>query len=221
MALCRGRGRWLLSPGRRRHTPRLRCRPPSASQLQAGITRPDARLRGCRLRPDRRSGRQPSIAPMPGRVPTSSPGRRRLQHDEGCAAPIATRHRRIADRPGRPRVERGRYAEDASVGRQLLPPAFPGAGHCSVRSVPAPLAQRASAEPTARAAPARDGAATTAIELPGECVTLPHATEHGDRHPARRSRRISRAALYPHAPITPPPGWVAAPHMYSPRTGVR
>ncbi len=27
------------------------------------------------------------------------------------------------------------------------------------------------------------------------------------------SQRISRAALYPHAPITPPPGWVAAPHM--------
>ncbi len=27
------------------------------------------------------------------------------------------------------------------------------------------------------------------------------------------SLRISRAALYPQAPITPPPGWVAAPHM--------
>lgn len=32
---------------------------------------------------------------------------------------------------------------------------------------------------------------------------------------------ISRAALRPHAPITPPPGCVAAPHIYSPFTGVR
>ena len=33
--------------------------------------------------------------------------------------------------------------------------------------------------------------------------------------------RISRAALRPAAPITPPPGWAAAPHRYRPRTGVR
>ncbi len=30
---------------------------------------------------------------------------------------------------------------------------------------------------------------------------------------ARRSRMISRAALWPGAPVTPPPGWVAEPHM--------
>ncbi len=31
------------------------------------------------------------------------------------------------------------------------------------------------------------------------------------RRPA--SLRISRAALWPGAPVTPPPGWVPAPHM--------
>ena len=35
------------------------------------------------------------------------------------------------------------------------------------------------------------------------------------------SRRISVAAFLPQAPITPPPGWLAAPHRYSPGTGVR
>ena len=33
--------------------------------------------------------------------------------------------------------------------------------------------------------------------------------------------RISRAALYPGAPITPPPGCAPDPHRYRPRTGVR
>jgi hypothetical protein len=35
-------------------------------------------------------------------------------------------------------------------------------------------------------------------------------------HPTRRARKsrvISRAALWPGAPVTPPPGWVEAPHM--------
>src|SRR5579863_2022090 len=33
-------------------------------------------------------------------------------------------------------------------------------------------------------------------------------------------RSITRAAFNPAAPITPPPGWAAAPHRYNPRTGV-
>ncbi|SPF33818.1 hypothetical protein SBA4_1350022 [Candidatus Sulfopaludibacter sp. SbA4] len=32
---------------------------------------------------------------------------------------------------------------------------------------------------------------------------------------------ISRAQLYPGAPITPPPGCAPDPHKYSPSTGVR
>ena len=36
-----------------------------------------------------------------------------------------------------------------------------------------------------------------------------------------RSRRISRAALCPGAPVTPPPGCVPEPHIYSPCTGER
>ena len=31
----------------------------------------------------------------------------------------------------------------------------------------------------------------------------------------------SRAQLWPGAPVTPPPGWVPAPHIYSPFTGPR
>jgi len=38
---------------------------------------------------------------------------------------------------------------------------------------------------------------------------------------ARKSRIISRAALWPGAPLTPPPGWVEAPHMYKPGIGER
>src|ERR1700685_4120025 len=38
---------------------------------------------------------------------------------------------------------------------------------------------------------------------------------------ARKSRSISRAALWPGAPVTPPPGWVEAPHMYKPGIGAR
>jgi len=40
-------------------------------------------------------------------------------------------------------------------------------------------------------------------------VVALHEARRGQ--PLRRSRSISRAALYPHAPITPPPGWAAAP----------
>ena len=38
---------------------------------------------------------------------------------------------------------------------------------------------------------------------------------------ARKSRIISWAALWPGAPLTPPPGWVEAPHMYKPGIGER
>ena len=37
-----------------------------------------------------------------------------------------------------------------------------------------------------------------------------------ESRPRRKSARISRAALWPGAPVTPPPGWVPEPHMYSP-----
>src|SRR6478736_5136763 len=36
-----------------------------------------------------------------------------------------------------------------------------------------------------------------------------------------RSRSTARAAFAPGAPMTPPPGWVLEPHMYTPRTGAR
>src|SRR5258706_11623444 len=36
-----------------------------------------------------------------------------------------------------------------------------------------------------------------------------------------KSLRISRAALYPGAPMTPPPGCAPDPHRYRPGTGVR
>ena len=47
-----------------------------------------------------------------------------------------------------------------------------------------------------------------------------HATRRS--RPRRKSARISRAALWPGAPVTPPPGCVPAPHMYRPaeRTAV-
>ena len=38
---------------------------------------------------------------------------------------------------------------------------------------------------------------------------------------SERSRKISCAQLCPGAPVTPPPGCVPDPHMYSPRTGPR
>jgi len=39
--------------------------------------------------------------------------------------------------------------------------------------------------------------------------------------PRLKSARISRAALCPGAPVTPPPGWVPAPHIYRPGRGPR
>jgi hypothetical protein len=35
------------------------------------------------------------------------------------------------------------------------------------------------------------------------------------------SARIARAALWPGAPVTPPPGCVPEPHMYRPGSGAR
>lgn len=39
--------------------------------------------------------------------------------------------------------------------------------------------------------------------------------------PRRKSFAISRAALCPGAPVTPPPGCVPDPHIYSPASGPR
>ena len=54
-------------------------------------------------------------------------------------------------------------------------------------------------------------------------IRSPNAT--AKRPPAggyrNRRRIISRAALKPGAPVTPPPGWVEAPHMYKPGIGER
>jgi len=36
-----------------------------------------------------------------------------------------------------------------------------------------------------------------------------------------KSRKISRAALWPGAPVTPPPGWPPEPHKYRPAIGPR
>ncbi len=41
------------------------------------------------------------------------------------------------------------------------------------------------------------------------------------KRPRRKSAMISRAELWPGAPVTPPPGWVPAPHMYRPLRGPR
>src|SRR3989449_3073121 len=43
---------------------------------------------------------------------------------------------------------------------------------------------------------------------------------HADRRRGQSSR-TAIAALWPAAPITPPPGCAPAPHRYKPRTGVR
>src|SRR6185437_1092247 len=43
----------------------------------------------------------------------------------------------------------------------------------------------------------------------------------GPRRQPLKSRMISRAALCPGAPVTPPPGCAPDPHRYSPFTGVR
>lgn len=47
---------------------------------------------------------------------------------------------------------------------------------------------------------------------------LPHACFN---RPRRKSAMISRAELWPGAPVTPPPGCVPEPHMYSPCNGPR
>ena len=44
---------------------------------------------------------------------------------------------------------------------------------------------------------------------------------HAARCPRPRSLKISRAAFAPGAAITPPPGWVEDPHIYSPLIGDR
>ncbi len=41
------------------------------------------------------------------------------------------------------------------------------------------------------------------------------------QHQTNLSRKISIAAFLPQAPMTPPPGWLAAPQRYKPRMGVR
>src|SRR5579863_4083367 len=62
-------------------------------------------------------------------------------------------------------------------------------------------------------------------QLPPEPRTLRAALARGHAtrrsRPRRKSVRISRAALCPGAPLTPPPGWVPAPHMYRPGSGPR
>ena len=41
------------------------------------------------------------------------------------------------------------------------------------------------------------------------------------RRPRLKSRMISRAALCPGKPVTPPPGCAPEPHRYSPASGMR
>jgi len=52
--------------------------------------------------------------------------------------------------------------------------------------------------------------------------SLPSCPTRSNRHNVAEHypRRISRAALYPGAPITPPPGCAPDPHNHSPSTGV-
>jgi hypothetical protein len=45
--------------------------------------------------------------------------------------------------------------------------------------------------------------------------------KEGPAHCRAKSRKTSRAALCPGAPVTPPPGWVPAPQVYSPGIGPR
>src|SRR5882724_3662850 len=57
-----------------------------------------------------------------------------------------------------------------------------------------------------------------ALRLSAPCDHRPHACF---KRPRRKSAMISRAALWPGAPVTPPPGCVPDPHMYSPFRGPR
>src|SRR5579871_6205409 len=56
---------------------------------------------------------------------------------------------------------------------------------------------------------ARENAEAFPVEELGRQITRP--VEGPLQRHRRASLRISRAALYPHAPMTPPPGCVAAP----------
>ena len=74
-----------------------------------------------------------------------------------------------------------------------------------------PLGGRGTAPPLVR------GASTVQVLNPlGADDRLLHTEARSRRRP-----RISRAALRPGVPITPPPGCVAAPHRYRPPSGVR
>ena len=60
---------------------------------------------------------------------------------------------------------------------------------------------------------------TANLPQPGHGV--PRVARAARQRRRRQSRSTSRAALWPGAPVTPPPGWVPAPHMYRPGSGPR
>src|SRR5688572_12552260 len=70
-------------------------------------------------------------------------------------------------------------------------------------------------------AKARARAAVNRIFTSVYRILLNGLTQEREFQFQRRSRMISRAQLYPAAPITPPPGCAPDPHRYKPRSGVR
>ena len=78
-------------------------------------------------------------------------------------------------------------------------------------------------QPAAASCWGRGVAPDDPLERGPDCFAPSHP-EKAAIHPRRRrlkSRKISRAALCPGAPVTPPPGWLPAPHKYSPGIGPR
>lgn len=64
----------------------------------------------------------------------------------------------------------------------------------------------------------------THLDAPGAGIEQPRDADCLQvlgRQPSRRSRTISRAALCPGAPVTPPPGCAPEPQWYSPLSGPR
>ena len=57
--------------------------------------------------------------------------------------------------------------------------------------------------------------------MEGDGINGEIASDRDDPAAYPRSFRISRAAFSAGPPVTPPPGCVPAPHMYSPATGDR
>src|SRR5206468_11065312 len=133
-------------------------------------------------------------------------------------SPIRTRRRRTSVVRGR--AERPTASPATSANRPAA-------------TLATTLPRSATANATAAATPTATSTAGTRDRRSGD-DTAPNIVSHRERfgrrrrdepRPRHRRRRRSafttRAALWPGAPITPPPGCVPEPQRYSPRRGVR